>query len=308
MNYRVEWKYADLTEDGTPRYLRDELWLYFNGLIRFLDVPPGDGHCAFFGFSVLWPEAARAQGYVHEPKRGFLSFDPLSYAAIVASVENAITEAFAKCDSRAAALDRLDATLIFTGKDFSAEFAGDLLAPEEIVALIERAFDGVSRGEGTTLHQAIAIDDYASEEAVAEAKQYDTETRWQDVPDDVIAQSPSVLTFLDETGRRYYLPAYMRWTITNQYPRFSTAFFQHDPCDIAFYTWHAIVPTISDWDYGKGRGEAYDVDAYVRKHNFTPAQVEAIYRFLCFSAIEGGLRVSEEELPILRKWRAKASS
>ena len=51
-----------------------------------------------------------------------------------------------------------------------------------VIDEIALAFDGVSREDGTTLHEAEAIDGYASEEEQLRARQLDTDTRWQDVP------------------------------------------------------------------------------------------------------------------------------
>jgi hypothetical protein len=78
---------------------------------------------------------------------------------------------------------------------------------EEITA----AFDGVSRENGVSLSEAWVIDDYGSDEERAEARKEDTETRWQDVPDEDIAYGYSCLSFLDEIGFHYYIPAYMVW-------------------------------------------------------------------------------------------------
>ena len=78
---------------------------------------------------------------------------------------------------------------------------------EEITA----AFDGVSREDGVTLHEAIALDDYEDAEGCAKARTKDIETRWQDVPDEHIRSSEAVLSFLDTKGFRYYIPAFLVW-------------------------------------------------------------------------------------------------
>src|ERR1700680_2624371 len=78
-----------------------------------------------------------------------------------------------------------------------------------LIAEIMTAFDGVSREDGTTLHEAMAIDDYKSDEEQQAARGFDTEQRWQDVPDEEILACESALSFLDAKGFRYYLPAFM---------------------------------------------------------------------------------------------------
>jgi len=85
----------------------------------------------------------------------------------------------------------------------------------EVVRAIEKAFDGVLRGNGITLHQADAIDDRASEEEQLQARRLDIDSRWQDVPDELIARFSSQLSFVDGEGFRYYIPAFMRWAITH---------------------------------------------------------------------------------------------
>ena len=80
---------------------------------------------------------------------------------------------------------------------------------DELIAEITTAFDGVAREDGTTLHEAIAIDDWKPREEQLAARQLDTEQRWQDIPDEAIVACESALPFLDAKGFRYYLPAFM---------------------------------------------------------------------------------------------------
>src|SRR5690242_11187888 len=91
--------------------------------------------------------------------------------------------------------------------------AADLRA--EIIRDIEAAFDGVERGEGVTLHEAWAIDCCASDRKRAKARKSDTDTRWKDIPASDIENCPSALAFMDAEGFRYYIPAYMVWTLRN---------------------------------------------------------------------------------------------
>ncbi|WP_052754494.1 DUF6714 family protein [Calothrix sp. 336/3] len=78
-----------------------------------------------------------------------------------------------------------------------------------LIAEITEAFDGVSRKDGTTLHEAIAMDAWESVEKQRAARCLDLETRWQDVPDDDIIACCSALSFLNEKGFRYYIPAFI---------------------------------------------------------------------------------------------------
>jgi hypothetical protein len=64
-----------------------------------------------------------------------------------------------------------------------------------LIEEIHLAFDGVSREHGVSLRESLVIDDYGSSEERAEAKKQDTETRWQDVPDQHICHGGSCLSF-----------------------------------------------------------------------------------------------------------------
>ncbi|MEM6430015.1 MAG: DUF6714 family protein [Deinococcota bacterium] len=78
-----------------------------------------------------------------------------------------------------------------------------------LMETIHSAFADVRRGEGISLHEAIAIDDYHPLAAQQAARAKDTDTHWQDVPCDTIWRCESALSFLDADGFRYYLPAFM---------------------------------------------------------------------------------------------------
>lgn len=83
----------------------------------------------------------------------------------------------------------------------------------ELISRIEKAFAGVVLSDGVTLHEAAALEGYASEIECAEARRLDAGRNWQDLTDEEIQQCGDVLSFLDELGLRFYLPAYMIWTI-----------------------------------------------------------------------------------------------
>ncbi len=85
----------------------------------------------------------------------------------------------------------------------------------KLIKQIVSAFDRVTRDDGISLHEAVVIDSYGSDEQRAIARQKDNELRWQDVPDRSIEHSYSALCFLDPKGWRYYIPAYMIWSLKN---------------------------------------------------------------------------------------------
>jgi hypothetical protein len=80
---------------------------------------------------------------------------------------------------------------------------------EDIVRAIEAAFAGVRRGQ-ITLHEAEAMDGYASAAERQEARARDPEQDWRDVPAAAIDECPTALCFFDPVSWRFYLPAFMR--------------------------------------------------------------------------------------------------
>ena len=85
----------------------------------------------------------------------------------------------------------------------------------KVNAAIRSPFEGVSRGDGITLHQTALIDRCGSQRELKKAARLDSDRRWQDVRDSDIEAEYSALCFLDAKGFRYYIPAYMTWTLNN---------------------------------------------------------------------------------------------
>jgi len=132
-----------------------------------------------------------------------------------------------------------------------------------ILALIEQAFDGVSREGGVSLHEASAIDDGASSAERLVARMKDVDARWQDVPDEHIARSESVFSFVDIKGHVYYAPAYMSWLVRTGYDTESNSV---DSAQYAFNPW--------------GKHEA---QRRYRPHDmFTPEQCHCIAQYLLY--------------------------
>lgn len=88
---------------------------------------------------------------------------------------------------------------------------------QAVIEQIRTAFREVRIEDGVTLHEAEAIDDYGTYGSAEErkaARLKDPESRWQDVPDEKI-EKMQVFPFLDVKGTRFYIPAYMIWTLKN---------------------------------------------------------------------------------------------
>jgi len=137
---------------------------------------------------------------------------------------------------------------------------------EGIIGEIRRAFSDVSRDDGVTLHEALVIDNYGSDAERSAARQLDTDCRWQDVPDHLIEENDSVLCFVDPKGFRYYLPAYMVWSLRN-YEKSEGFSHNHPICCLGL----GESGSIRQWDL-----ERFEV--------FNDEQATAICEFLRFMA------------------------
>ena len=85
---------------------------------------------------------------------------------------------------------------------------------EELVNIIADAFRGVEQPIEITLHVAEAHGNYDGEND-EKHRQKDFVGAWESIPEEHIASCQHALSFLDKIGMRYYLPAYMVWTLKN---------------------------------------------------------------------------------------------
>jgi hypothetical protein len=87
------------------------------------------------------------------------------------------------------------------------------LAPDEkaekIIAAISQAFGKVLRGQGISLHEADALDSYASDDQLKQARQLDTDIHWWEIAPEQLERFNGVLIYTNAEGFRYYIPAYM---------------------------------------------------------------------------------------------------
>ena len=114
--------------------------------------------------------------------------------------------------STSASRGRRRAQLISTMRERTARQA-EKAARTKVLQAISSAFDSVTIGTGLTLHQARALDNYCHAWEVEAAKEQDTETRWQDVSDEKLLKLHDAHFFLDAAGFRFYLPAFMIWSL-----------------------------------------------------------------------------------------------
>jgi hypothetical protein len=80
---------------------------------------------------------------------------------------------------------------------------------EKIIAAISQAFGKVLRGQGISLHEADALDSYASADRVEQARLLDTDIHWWEIAPEQLERFNGVLIYTNAEGFRYYIPAYM---------------------------------------------------------------------------------------------------
>lgn len=90
------------------------------------------------------------------------------------------------------------------------------------LATIE-AFAGVTLGSGIGLLQAQGLDDYADEKTCAAYREKDEKHDWRAIGLEVLNRYSSSLSFFDEEGMRFHLPAFLVAAIDGTY-RFDLAY------------------------------------------------------------------------------------
>jgi len=138
---------------------------------------------------------------------------------------------------------------------------------DRLIAVINDAFGDVTLGNGRSLHQARAIDDWKDDAEVKAARVLDTETRWQDISDEKLDRLCDTLVFMDAAGFRFHMPRFMIFSLTHVFGERSTSVGVQAPiycCDIMDETLRETV--------------------LVKLTLLSDAQKRAISRFLTFAA------------------------
>lgn len=158
----------------------------------------------------------------------------------------------------------------------------------EVIDEIISAFGGVSRGDGTTLHEAIALDDRASPDEQRAARSLDVDGRWQDVPDADIWACNSALSFVDEKGFRYYIPAFMTYVLRHWED-------DEDGYVLSACTYHLL------HERSKSLRQS-DPASIAGRYNFTGEQSKAVARFLRFVLDFGEFSTDEVTAGAVKRW------
>ncbi|MBW4600813.1 MAG: hypothetical protein KME29_14735 [Calothrix sp. FI2-JRJ7] len=84
----------------------------------------------------------------------------------------------------------------------------------QLIERINQAFNDVSLEDGLSLYGARALDDWCSMEEAREISQKMTfEQKWQDIPKEFLEELGGFFNFIDPKGFRYYLPAFLIYSL-----------------------------------------------------------------------------------------------
>ena len=88
---------------------------------------------------------------------------------------------------------------------------------ESIRASIRKAFAGIKLGNGVGLYQAQGIDGYEDTEACATYRVNDEKEDWSRISIKALNECNSSLSFFDDEGMRFHLPAYLLGDLNGTY-------------------------------------------------------------------------------------------
>lgn len=99
------------------------------------------------------------------------------------------------------------------------EFAGFKFAAIKpfLISEITKAFKDVILDSGIGLTEATAIDDYRDKEFINECKKKDEKLSWNSIPSSALNENYTALSFFDDKGMRFHLPAFMICEIKEEY-------------------------------------------------------------------------------------------
>ena len=134
---------------------------------------------------------------------------------------------------------------------------------QNLIVLIHSAFDGVTLEDGESLNMTEYNDSGGCMPEFSEKAKHDEREHWAAIASETLEQFTVTFSFTDLKGFRFYIPAYMIWTIKN-----------HRTSDsiIADHTIYAIDPT----------HHLFESIPFLRW--FTPEQIHAMTAFLEYSA------------------------
>lgn len=84
-----------------------------------------------------------------------------------------------------------------------------MLSKEDVTDIVSHAFRGVQLGNGVGLQQGDGLDNYADEATLRELRSKDEATDWSRIPLEHLNRYFGSLSFMDEEGMRFHLPAFL---------------------------------------------------------------------------------------------------
>jgi hypothetical protein len=86
---------------------------------------------------------------------------------------------------------------------------------QRLLRAIEHAFCDVQLGDGVSLHETVAIDDYLSQKERLAARAPDEKHDWRKLVSDNELARVNGLCFYDAAGLHFHLPAYLSLAVTD---------------------------------------------------------------------------------------------
>lgn len=113
----------------------------------------------------------------------------------------------------------------------------------ELINQIDKAFDGVEYS-ATSLRQFVLTDEYGLSRDItdiewSEAGRNRVDSKWQEIPDAEIAECGCMLAHMDAKEFRYFLPAYIKYTLKN----YRESFFGNNMLDGVIFS---VYPSTKD--------------------------------------------------------------
>ena len=136
------------------------------------------------------------------------------------------------------------------------------MAEDVLIDAISNAFQGVLLGGGTSLNEARANDAGGDREKYLELAKGDERQDWRNIASGTLESFPVLFSFMNHKGLRFFLPAYMIWTIRNH---------KKSDLQISDATIYAIDP------------DNYSIGSFASW--FSPPQIAAMISFLEYCAV-----------------------
>jgi hypothetical protein len=154
---------------------------------------------------------------------------------------------------------------------------------QQLITLIHHAFAGVMLDDGESLNMTEYNDSGGCMPEFRDKAKDDERDDWTAIPDDTLEQFTVTFSFTDLKGFRFYIPAYMIWTVKNH--RTSDSIIA-DQTIYAIDPFHYLFESTPFWQW------------------FTGEQIDAMVTFLEYAVRNDGTldsKVARENLAKIRK-------